>query len=74
MTNRPPGLDKLLDYVTERLDEPTNCARCGHAFNPTDTRFDGRARYKRTPYCHRCIDNCHGSEDPCHRCVVCHQY
>lgn len=71
MTERIPGLDKLLDYVTERLEEPTNCASCRLAFDPTDTRFDGCARSYDTPWCRACVDRCHDSEIADHRCRVC---
>lgn len=71
MSERPPGLDDLLDYVSERLDEPTNCNNCHLAFDPTDTRFDGRARYRTTVWCRACVDRCHDSEIADHRCGVC---
>lgn len=72
MTERPPGLDALLNYVSDRLEEPTHCGRCGTAFDPTDTSFDGRARYRQTPWCNGCIDNCHeGSAE--HVCVICRE-
>lgn len=71
MTERPPGLDALLDHVTAQLNDPANCGKCGHAFDPDDTRFDGRARYRGTLFCNRCVDNCHESSDAFHRCRVC---
>jgi hypothetical protein len=46
------------------------CGRCHQPFDPTDTRFDGHARYGDTPYCRACVDNCHeGSAE--HVCVIC---
>ena len=71
MSERPPGLDKLLDYVTERLEGPDKCENCGQVFNPEDTRFDGLARYRETLFCCRCVDRCHDSEIADHRCGVC---
>ena len=49
------------------------CRKCGRPFDPTDTSFDGAARYRETPFCRRCIDNCHESTDAFHRCVICEQ-
>lgn len=71
MTERPPGLDELLDYVSERLEVPEKCANCGQPFDPTDTRFDGLARYRETRFCRRCVDRCHDSEIADHCCGVC---
>ncbi|MFD7516058.1 hypothetical protein ACFV85_14825 [Streptomyces niveus] len=51
--------------------EPTSCAKCRTAFDPTDGRFDGRARHARTPYCRHCIDRCHESTDAFHVCAIC---
>ena len=49
---------------------PPSCGRCRKPFDPTDTRFDGRARHGETPYCRSCVDNCHeGSAE--HVCVIC---
>lgn len=46
------------------------CGRCHQPFDPTDTRFDGHARYHDTRYCRMCVDNCHeGSAE--HVCVIC---
>lgn len=46
------------------------CQRCGHAFDPSDTRFDGHGRYRNTVFCRSCVDNCHeGSAE--HVCVIC---
>ncbi|WP_333746155.1 hypothetical protein [Streptomyces sp. IBSBF 2950] len=46
------------------------CKRCRKPFDPADTAFDGRARYRDTPHCRSCVDNCHdgGAE---HVCVIC---
>lgn len=46
------------------------CGRCRKPFDPTDTRFDGRARYGETPWCRSCVDNCHESQVE-HACPVC---
>ncbi|WP_327724352.1 hypothetical protein [Streptomyces europaeiscabiei] len=46
------------------------CQRCRRPFNPADTTFDGHARYRETPHCRACVDNCHeGSAE--HVCVIC---
>ena len=47
-----------------------SCARCGRAFDPTDTRFDGHARHARSPWCRGCVDQCHEA-DAGHRCPIC---
>jgi hypothetical protein len=46
------------------------CGRCHRPFNASDTRFDGHARHKDTPFCRSCTDNCAdgGTE---HACVIC---
>ncbi|MFJ9858882.1 hypothetical protein ACIRVN_15515 [Streptomyces albogriseolus] len=50
--------------------EDGRCGRCRRPFDPRDTRFDGHARYKETPFCGSCIDNCHeGSAE--HVCRIC---
>ena len=50
--------------------EKNRCGRCRTAFDPADTAFDGRARHAETPWCRRCIDNCHeGSAE--HVCPIC---
>ncbi|MFR0351820.1 hypothetical protein [Streptomyces sediminimaris] len=51
--------------------EEPRCGKCRTPFDPTDTRYDGAARYAATPYCGRCIDACHESTDAFHRCVIC---
>ena len=50
---------------------PEACGKCRKPFDPADTSFDGRARHGQTPYCRGCIDACHESADPGHRCVIC---
>lgn len=47
------------------------CGKCRRPFDPADTRFDGRAQHKLTPYCRRCVDLCHDNEIADHRCVIC---
>ncbi|MVO84152.1 hypothetical protein GPA10_05045 [Streptomyces sp. p1417] len=46
------------------------CAACRTAFDPADSRHDGRARYGLTDHCRRCVDRCHegGAE---HVCLIC---
>lgn len=48
-----------------------SCGKCRQPFDPTDTRFDGHAQHKLTPYCRRCVDLCHDNESADHRCVIC---
>ncbi|MEU7431056.1 hypothetical protein AB0B07_09390 [Streptomyces sioyaensis] len=55
----------------ESTRDAETCGRCRRPFDPTDTRFDGRARYRDTPFCGGCIDRCHESTDAGHRCPVC---
>lgn len=47
------------------------CGRCRRPFDPADTRFDGRARHRQSPFCRGCVDTCHESTDPFHKCPVC---
>lgn len=47
-----------------------SCGKCSTPFDPADTRFDGRARHKDTPWCRRCVDNC-GDGGAEHVCVIC---
>ncbi len=47
------------------------CGRCNRAFDPTDTAWDGRARYRDTQWCRSCIDRCHESTDFAHVCAIC---
>jgi hypothetical protein len=50
---------------------PASCRNCGNAFDSSDTRWNGRARYRSTPWCKACVDRCHDSEIADHRCRVC---
>jgi hypothetical protein len=47
------------------------CGYCRRPFDPTDTRWDGRARHGDTPWCRACVDRCHDTEIADHRCPVC---
>lgn len=49
--------------------EANRCRRCRKSFED-DGPFDGRARYRDTPWCRSCVDNCHdgGTE---HVCMIC---
>lgn len=64
-------LETTTAYEATAPEEPGACARCKKPFDPTDTRFDGRAQYKLTPYCRWCVDLCHDNESADHRCVIC---
>ncbi|WP_407553116.1 hypothetical protein QOM21_24045 [Streptomyces sp. Pv4-95] len=55
----------------ESTRDAETCGRCSRPFDPTDMRFDGRARYRDTRFCRGCVDICHESTDPFHRCLVC---
>lgn len=61
----------VADIDSRTPAEPTACGRCGTPFDPTDTRFDGRARHSLSDYCRRCVDRCHEATDAYHRCAVC---
>src|SRR5688500_17020479 len=37
--------------VPPAAEEVAACGKCKQPFDPTDTRFDGRAQHKLTPYC-----------------------
>ncbi|MFI2184564.1 hypothetical protein [Streptomyces sioyaensis] len=50
---------------------PETCGRCRQPFDTTDTRFNGRAQSRGTPFCRGCVDRCHESTDAFHRCPVC---
>jgi len=70
--------DVCLICETDRPDpEPAEeqpaeaCGKCKTPFDPSDTRFDGHARYYLTPFCKRCVDACHDNEIADHRCVIC---
>ena len=47
------------------------CGKCRRPFDPADTRFDGHAQHKPTPYCRGCVDRCRDNEIADHRCVIC---
>ena len=47
-----------------------SCARCGRAFDSTDTRCDGLARHGRSPWCRGCVAWCHEA-DADHQCPIC---
>lgn len=58
--------------TSTRVDDAAACGRCRMPFDPTDTRFDGRAEERSLPgYCRGCVDRCHDSEDAFHVCVIC---
>lgn len=57
--------------ATEEQPAVEACGKCRHHFDPADKRFDGRARYRLTPYCRGCVDRCHDTEVADHRCVIC---
>jgi hypothetical protein len=57
---------------TVAVVEPAEaCGKCKTSFDPSDTRFDGHARYYLTPFCKGCVDACHDTEIADHRCVIC---
>ncbi len=56
---------------TTATEQAATCGKCGKPFDPTDTRFDGAARYRDTHWCKRCVDLCHESTDAFHICAVC---
>ncbi|MGW4728906.1 hypothetical protein ACWEQC_06945 [Streptomyces shenzhenensis] len=79
LKDEPGNLGWNLDHLRSRLAaeqaeadqrERNRCRKCRTPFDPTDTRFDGRARHNETPWCRACVDNCHdgGAE---HVCVIC---
>ncbi|WP_333768157.1 hypothetical protein [Streptomyces sp. IBSBF 2435] len=47
------------------------CAVCRKPFDEADTRFDGHARHRDTPFCRACTDRCHDNEIADHRCPIC---
>lgn len=71
MTERSPGLDKLLDYVTERLEEPTECGRCEQRFQFPPGNGGGVERHGNTQWCRDCVNRCAESENAEHACAVC---
>ncbi|MFJ5802714.1 hypothetical protein [Streptomyces decoyicus] len=70
MSTPETNAERRLAEYGERDDVET-CGRCRRPFDPADTRFDGRARHRTTPFCGGCVDRCHESTDPFHRCPVC---
>jgi hypothetical protein len=75
----PDSLGWNVDYLRTKLTaeqadadkrECNRCRRCRTAFDPTDTRFDGRDRYASTPWCRSCIDNCREGGTG-HMCPIC---
>ena len=60
----------IFEYAAEEPPAEA-CAKCRQPFDPTDTRFDGAARHRETPYCRSCVDRCHDTEIADHRCVIC---
>jgi hypothetical protein len=66
-------LDVMLTPVAQAAAESAveACGKCRQPFDPADTRFDGHARHRETPYCRRCVDLCHDNEIADHRCVIC---
>ncbi|MBD0838808.1 hypothetical protein [Streptomyces sp. TRM68416] len=63
---------KLTAEETEAAERAKNrCRRCHRPFDPADTRHDGQARHRETPWCRWCVDRCHESTDFAHACPVC---
>lgn len=56
---------------TQRTDTGDQCRRCRRSFDPGDTTFDGRARYRDTAFCRSCVNRCDDSTDFAHTCVIC---
>lgn len=51
---------------------PPACGRCDRTLDPADGRHDGHTRHADSPWCRRCIDQCHdGGAD--HVCVICNR-
>ncbi|MBA4865956.1 hypothetical protein H1V43_32350 [Streptomyces sp. PSKA54] len=59
------------EWWPTREEQPAACDQCKQPFDPSDTRFDGRAQHRATPFCRRCVDRCHDTEIADHRCAVC---
>ena len=79
LSEPPSNLGWNIDYLRHQLvaeqtgakeREKNKCRRCRQSFDPTETRFDGRARYNETPWCRACVENCHGGGSE-HVCVIC---
>ncbi len=75
----PADLSWYIDYLRRRMAAEEAAAaeqgaaavrRCLRDFAPSDPRFDGQARYRETPWCRMCVDNCHdgGAEHVCRIC------
>ena len=47
-----------------------SCAKCRRPFDPTDTKMDGAAQQKATPFCRECVARCHDTEIADHWCVI----
>jgi hypothetical protein len=63
--------DPAADVEEPELEaDDETCAGCAMPFDPDDSRFDGRARHRATPWCRYCIDRCHEG-DGAHRCPIC---
>lgn len=72
LENAPRTKPSQLSHAENRAAAEERCGRCNRPFDPTDTRWDGQARYAETPFCRSCIDRCHESTDAFHRCPICH--
>lgn len=70
-TTRPTWEKDSATPAPTSTPQPEACANCRQPFDPTDTRFDGRARFHLTPFCRSCVDRCHESTDFAHECTVC---
>lgn len=57
--------------ASELSRDESACRKCRTPFDPADTRFIGAARHSLTPWCRRCVDQCHSSEIADQRCPVC---
>jgi hypothetical protein len=71
-------LDSMLSFDPEAVATTQRaanlgeeCGKCRRPFDPADTRFDGHARHRETPYCRGCVDRCRDNEIADHRCVIC---
>lgn len=80
LTEDPADLDWNTAYLRRKLAaeetaaaerEKTRCQRCLRDFDLADTRFDGHARHKDSPWCRWCVDRCHESTDAFHVCRIC---
>jgi hypothetical protein len=69
---QPAGQGEKDTHTGESTPQPVDaCGRCKKPFDPTDTRWDGHARHRDTPFCRSCVDRCHESTDAFHRCPIC---